>query len=135
MKDCMTRKLPRSNVKRSLFLVRHRASLVEVDGPAAGSEYALTAESAIIGRGPQVDIVISDDSMSRQHAAIEVVEEGFRIRDMGSTNGVTVNGSKVTGADLKHGDQVGLGERTLRYLIERRDSVAIYDLSGELDES
>ncbi len=133
MKDGRTRKLTQSNVKRSLFLARYRASLVEVDGPAAGSEYALTAESAIIGRGPQVDILIDDDSMSRQHAAIELVEDGFRIRDMGSTNGVTVNGSAITGADLKHGDQVALGERTLQYLVERRERVGTHDLSGGVD--
>jgi pSer/pThr/pTyr-binding forkhead associated (FHA) protein len=135
MQDGQTRKLTRSNVKRSLFLARHRASLVEVDGPAAGTEYALTAESAIIGRGPQVDILIDDDSMSRQHAAIELLEDGFRIRDMGSTNGVTVNGSTITGADLKHGDHVALGERTLQYLIERCEQVGTYDLSGEVDPS
>jgi len=131
MQDGHTRKLARSEVEQSLFLARHKASLVVLEGPAAGTEYALERTSHSMGRGPGVDIVLQDDAMSREHAAVELGNEGFRIRDLGSTNGLTVNGSAVTGADLKHGDRIGIGEHTLQYVLEKRDRVGTYQLSED----
>ena len=130
MKDGETRKLVRSQVEKSLFLARHRTSLVVVQGHAIGTEYVLEADGITLGRGPGVDIAFEDDSMSRQHAAIELGSDGYHVRDMGSTNGLLVNGAKVDGADLKHGDRIQLGEHVLQYLIEKRERVGTYDLSG-----
>jgi pSer/pThr/pTyr-binding forkhead associated (FHA) protein len=129
MQDGHTRKIARSEVAQSLFLARHRASLVVVEGPAAGTEYVLESPKISLGRGPEVDIAFEDDAMSRQHAAIELGAEGHRVRDLGSTNGLTVNGSQISGADLKHGDRIALGEHTLQYILEKRTNVKTYDLS------
>jgi len=131
LKEGHTRKLQRSEVAVGVFLVRYRPSLIVVEGNAVGSEYALEAPSCTIGRGPGVDIALPDDAMSRTHAALEAGRDGFRIRDMGSTNGVSVNGHPVTAADLKHGDRIQLGEHTLQYVVEERERVGTYDLSGE----
>src|SRR5262245_26772486 len=84
----------------------HRASLVIVAGRAEGSEFELETERSVVGRGPGVDWVLDDPALSRQHAAFERTEEGHCVRDLGSTNGVRVNGAPVTAADLKHGDRV-----------------------------
>jgi len=126
-----TRKLDRSDVGRGLFLSRFRASLVVVEGRAIGSEYTLDGESCTIGRGPGVDIVLADESMSKRHAALEVGREGFKVRDLGSTNGLAVNGSAVSATDLKHGDRIRLGEHTLQYIVEERERVGTYDLQDE----
>lgn len=131
MQDGHTRKIARSEVAQSLFMARNRASLVVVEGPAAGTEYVLESPKISLGRGPDVDIVLQDDAMSRQHAALELSSDGFRVRDLGSTNGITVNGSQVSGADLKHGDRIALGEHTLQYILESRTSVKTYDLSED----
>jgi pSer/pThr/pTyr-binding forkhead associated (FHA) protein len=131
LNDGHTRRLERSEVAPGLFLARYRATLVVVAGRAVGSEYALDAPSCTIGRGPGVDIAFPDDSMSRTHAALEAGRDGFRVRDMGSTNGLSVNGHPVSAADLKHGDRIQLGEHTLQYLVEERERVATYDLSDE----
>ncbi len=129
MQDGSTRELAHSEAERALFLGRHRVTLVVLDGPAAGSEYEIASETVTLGRGPDVTLAFDDDSMSRQHAALDLTANGFRVRDLGSTNGIEVNGSAAGSADLKHGDKIALGEHTLQYIVERRTSVPSYDLS------
>jgi len=131
MNDSHTRKLDRAALNQSLFLARHRVSLIVVEGRGEGTEHVITAPSLTIGRGPAVDIVIADDAMSKQHVALEVTAEGFRVRDLGSTNGVQVNGSKVPAADLKHGDRIALGEHVLQYIVESMDRVGTYTLEDD----
>lgn len=69
----------------------------------------LTTEKLSLGRGKANDVVLQDSSVSRAHA--EVLRRGasFVIRDLGSTNGVMVNGSKVVESKILPGDQVLLG--------------------------
>lgn len=131
LKDGHTRKLDRSEVASSLFLARHRVTLVVVEGAAIGAEWSLEEPSYTIGRGPGVDIAVADAAMSKVHASVELVREGVRIRDMGSTNGLAVNGHTVAAADLKHGDRIAIGEHALQLVVEPRDRVGRYDLSEE----
>ncbi len=122
MRDGFTRRLdaPDTSDALSRFLERWKAMLVIVSGGGAGSEFELSRRTTTIGRGPHSDLTVEDDSMSRQHAAIEFGGEGFRVRDLGSMNGVLVNGAQVKSADLKSGDRVQLGEHTFQILIEAR---------------
>ncbi len=70
--------------------------------------------------------------MSRQHAVIEFANEGFRVRDLGSTNGVLLNGKPVQAADIKHGDQLDIGSRRMTLVIDERSvEPDVYEL--ELD--
>ncbi len=131
MKDGHTRPITRSDVNSAMFLARHRSTLVIVEGPAAGSEYPLTSDCYVIGRGDDADITLQDEAMSGNHARIELGNDGFKIRDMRSTNGTFVNGSRVEFSDLKHGDKIALGEHTLQYLQETKERTGSYDLSGE----
>jgi len=118
MRENATRKVSRG--ERTEPQMR-RASLVIVEGGAEGSEFELDRESCVVGRGPGVDLALEDTAISRQHAAFELTAGGHRVRDLGSTNGVRVNGAPVDVADLKHGDRVGLGEHVLQYLVETRE--------------
>jgi pSer/pThr/pTyr-binding forkhead associated (FHA) protein len=129
MQDGHTRKLDRSEVNQGLFLARHRITLLVIEGHGVGSEHVLDQPSFTLGRGPAVDLVFADDSMSKQHAAIELGGEGYRIRDMGSTNGVRINGAPALAADLKHGDRIQMGEHTLQYIVEERERVGTYELA------
>lgn len=132
MKDGLTRPISRSDVGSAMFLAKHQASLVVLEGGAAGSEYVLSQESYVIGRGDGADITFADEAMSGSHAAIELGVEGYKVRDMGSTNGTFVNGSPVQAAELKHGDKITVGEHTLQYLLEKKERAGSYDLSDEL---
>jgi S-DNA-T family DNA segregation ATPase FtsK/SpoIIIE len=89
-------------------------------GDAAGTEYEIDAPSISIGRGEDATWRFSDDSMSKEHAAIEFANGGIRLRDLGSMNGSTVNGADVKAADLKNGDRFQLGESTFQFVLEQR---------------
>ncbi|HEX6022389.1 MAG TPA: FHA domain-containing protein [Solirubrobacter sp.] len=69
-----------------------------------------------LGRSPSADIVLEDPSVSRRHALITRRGERTVILDDRSLNGVTVNGKRVTAADLHDGDTITLGRVSLRYV-------------------
>jgi hypothetical protein len=69
----------------------------------------------IVGRAPGADIVIAASYVSGRHARFSLLGENLIVEDLGSTNGTTVNGVRVQGAEqLQDGDVVGIGDVTLR---------------------
>ncbi|MGC8917179.1 MAG: FHA domain-containing protein [Thermoanaerobaculum sp.] len=72
-------------------------------------EFQLKAQVTTIGRSPRNDICIAEASVSRQHAEIFLSARGYSIRDLGSNNGVFVNGQKVLEQLLASGDVIELG--------------------------
>jgi hypothetical protein len=72
-------------------------------------------ERFVIGRAArEANLVIRHPSVSRQHAIVERTTEGFIVVDMASTNGVIVNGIKVTRAIVRPGDVVVIGPARIR---------------------
>ena len=69
-----------------------------------------------IGRRATSDIVLDDTTVSRRHALVLEREGAPVIADDRSLNGVFVNGQRVTEARLRHGDEVRIGDRIMRYL-------------------
>ncbi len=67
----------------------------------------------LVGRSPQADFVLCEDSVSRQHARLQVRDGKVHIEDLNSSNGVLVNGSRVETALLLPTDDVRLGGYTL----------------------
>ena len=65
----------------------------------------------IVGRTEENNIMIDEPSVSRRHASISPEPAGYRIRDLGSTNGTRVNGKKLDaeGYLLKNCDRIALG--------------------------
>lgn len=80
-----------------------------------GQEHAVKMPTTTIGRAPNNDIAIPDGAISRHHAKIDLTESGFVIVDLGSENGVFVNGERVTERLLATGDQIEVGPGTRRY--------------------
>ena len=112
------------------FLADHRVVLVTLSGATGGCEYEIERDRTNIGRGPDVDLAFDDSSMSREHAAFEIMDGAMRIRDLGSTNGVQVNGSAVLQAELKHGDRIVLGDHEFQFVLEKRKhDPKAYDIS------
>lgn len=121
MKDGRTRQIGVSKAeRRDGYLASHAVSIVFVSGPLAGSEVTLERPRMTLGRGDGCDVRVDDASVSHQHAALELGSNGYRIRDLGSTNGVQVNGARMALAELKHGDRFALGQIELRYVVEDR---------------
>lgn len=82
--------------------------------------YVLDAERSTVGRSRDADCVLRDPNVSRHHAELRRSAGGeWTIADLGSTNGVKVNGRRVGSTRLKSGDQVTLGTTTFRFDIEQ----------------
>jgi ABC transport system ATP-binding/permease protein len=93
------------------------ARLVMLTLPVPGAEFALAGDHMRIGRSDDLEIWINHQSISREHAEIYRDEEGcLRIADLGSANGVRVNGDEVEESDLEPYDVIKLGRVRLRYV-------------------
>lgn len=89
--------------------------LNEMDGMC--TKHEILKKAIRIGRSPQNDIVLSNDSISSHHAEIILQRNGvFSITDLSSSNGVFVNELKISQSELKHRDIVELGEVRLRFM-------------------
>jgi adenylate cyclase len=71
------------------------------------------AASCTIGRHPNNTLQLGDREMSKEHATIESSEGGYRVRDLGSSNGTFVNGQRVRESMLREGDEIRLGATRL----------------------
>lgn len=65
--------------------------------------------SVIIGRSPDSDIQLNDPSASHTHALIDKEDDGFIIRDLGSTNGTFLNKKRISESELHSGDVILIG--------------------------
>lgn len=92
-----------------------RARLVLTKG-GSGGPFELTEKEHVLGRSSMADIRVDDPSVSGRHAALSPRGDGFAVRDLGSTNGTLVDGTKVEGEHLLvGGETVQVGEALLRY--------------------
>ncbi len=88
--------------------------LAVLAGPHAGQELAAQTLPARLGRGAGVLLRLDQDQgVSREHAEIYWQAGGWRIRDLGSTHGTSVNGQTTQDAPLKAGDKITVGMSTL----------------------
>jgi len=91
----------------------------------------------LIGRAPECDVVIRGSrKISRRHCCLVHSDDAYLIRDLGSMNGVWINGQRVDReAEMKQGDQVAIGDLKFEFLPEARvdpqPSAADRELSGE----
>ncbi|MCP4368087.1 MAG: GGDEF domain-containing protein [Deltaproteobacteria bacterium] len=84
--------------------------LIIVDGDNVGKIYALDKKAITIGRSDEFDIQLEDSSCSRKQAIIEFNDNNQPVlKDLDSTNGTYVNGSKITEITIEHGDKILLG--------------------------
>ena len=86
-----------------------KCKLLVISGPMQGREFIVDKNTFCIGGAPGNDLVLEDSTVSRSHCEIDVLPEGYKIRDLGSTNGTVVQGIKVTEAFLTHGTEIRLG--------------------------
>ncbi len=80
-----------------------------------GSRIALGDDPVVIGRTPECAVALSDPQVSRRHAEVRRDDFGFRVVDLGSTNGTQVNGVAVKEQALDDGDVIMVGATSLRY--------------------
>ncbi len=92
------------------------ACLVCIYGPELGKKWNLESDRLTIGRGPQNDIVLDLDNVSRRHVEFITKDGTVTVRDLGSTNGTYLNDKEVTQAVLRDGDQIKVGGAIFKFL-------------------
>ena len=87
--------------------------------PADGPSLVLDKPVMLIGRHEECDIQAKLRKVSRRHCCIAEVNDTLVIRDLGSTNGIRVNGQKMVEGRLKAGDELTIGNFKYRVQLER----------------
>ncbi len=121
--------LTRKGTPRSLLL--QKSKLLIINGPEQGREVLIDKDSFTIGAGSQNDLIVPDPAASRRHCEIQQRVEGFLLRDLGSTNGTTVQGVRVCEVYLTQGVEFQVGttrlvfcplQETVSYPLSARES-------------
>jgi RNA polymerase subunit RPABC4/transcription elongation factor Spt4 len=88
-------------------------------------EFDLIGPEVVIGRSPECQITIEDPLISRRHARILIQDEAATVHDLGSRNGVRVNGRVIKGDQvLREGDRIRIGTQELVFSIVRAEGRA-----------
>ncbi len=86
------------------------AWLVVTSGPLRGEDFRLPNGTARLGMSPACEICLSGDTyISSQHAEVSFRNGAYWLRDLNSTNGLFVNGTRASEVALNDGDQVKVG--------------------------
>jgi pSer/pThr/pTyr-binding forkhead associated (FHA) protein len=81
-----------------------------------GKRLVVPADGAVVGRSRDCDVVLADSNVSRHHARIAPAPGGWSIEDLGSTNGVRINGRQIADRQaLRSGDHVEFGTVQARF--------------------
>lgn len=89
--------------------------LVETTGPHAGRVHELPYGEQLIGRGNDAAVQLDHPDVSRRHARLRVGREGVTVFDLGSKNGLSVQGKRVRDpVRLMHGHTITIGDLVLR---------------------
>lgn len=87
-----------------------------LDGPRAGDKFELLASGTTIGRETDNHISILLEGLSRHHAIFRQKDGDWIVEDKGSTNGVKVNGEKISGPHvMSPGDVIKMGPQSMRF--------------------
>ena len=91
---------------------RRRGARVRVDGRTS----VVGSGGAVLGRSREADIQVDDPNISRRHAELRPSGASWTVRDLGSTNGVKVNGRAIGAAHpLESGDRLDVGTVDARF--------------------
>jgi pSer/pThr/pTyr-binding forkhead associated (FHA) protein len=114
------------------------ASIIIATGEQKGDFYPLGHRTNVVGRDEALPIQILDEHVSRKHMRIRFDEESKRysVIDMGSKNGVLINGAKIDKETvLTDGDYITIGDTTLMFTLkdfkDRESALSHYKKVGE----
>jgi len=103
--------------------VRRARAYVEVNG----TRHPLQPPGLVVGRGTEADLRINDPGVSRRHVEFTVEESAdggvaIAVQDLGSTNGMLVDGHRIMTTPLKDGSAVRVGRTTLTVRVVEEDA-------------
>jgi anti-anti-sigma factor len=90
--------------------VRAEARILQAPGTLLGAVYPLAGSVVRIGRAPECDVCLDVPSVSRDHARLTALgDDRWTVVDVGSRNGLEVNGRLVREAEISFGDRLSIG--------------------------
>lgn len=92
--------------------------LLVLEGKRKGERIYMRESPLFIGRDKGMDIIFDDPSVSREHTVLYFYKNKFEIKDLGSTNGIIVNGERADKSELKNKDTIKIGKILLRFILE-----------------
>ncbi len=90
------------------------ASIQVIQGPEKGRNFELTEGENILGR-QSTTVQLTDGTLSRRHSRLILQNGQWMLEDLGSANGLFVNGDRVKEHDLIHGDRIKIGKTVLAF--------------------
>lgn len=99
--------------------------LTFLSGEREGEQVAISGPRFTVGRDPACDLVLTDMSVSAEHAEVRCEKNIWSVRDKGSSNGTTHNGSPTSLAIIKNGDRIGFGDLLFRFNTPPPQTLAI----------
>lgn len=110
--------------------------LLCVSGIDIGHEFDLSHGTYLIGRGGQCDIIIIDSESSRKHCELIVENNVVSLRDLDSTNGVYLNGRRITEpVVINNGDSIRIGSTTLQLYTQCEDDYIMNSTKAKVAKS
>jgi len=92
-----------------------RCKLVVIKGNQRGTEFVISGDTFRVGKAPENDLVLADETVSRVHFEIMRDAKGYLVRDMRSTNGTFLDGAEVKEAYLRAGSVIAAGSCELKF--------------------
>ncbi len=92
-----------------------QCKLVVLNGPQRGSEHIVQGEVIRVGKGEENDLVMGDETVSRNHFEIVRDAKGYLLRDLGSTNGTYLDGAEIREAYIRAGAIIAAGAAELKF--------------------
>ncbi len=105
------------DLKHTIISGGGAAPVLKVIAAGINQNFMLNKPVMNIGRAPNNDIVIPEQTVSGRHATIQVQKGSFFLTDLGSTNGTFVNGSRIENHLLKSGDLIKFGAAQCKFEI------------------
>ena len=99
--------------------------LIAIAGPLKDSVFVLPQGDLSIGRDAANVLSVPDPSVSRRHCVVSRDSETFRVRDLDSRNGTLVNGTPVQTDQIRHGDQIAVGDSIFVFLLHEGEEALL----------
>lgn len=102
-----------------------RVTITVPDKNAQPYRFQLDREVVTLGRGSENDIAIDSGSVSVNHAEMRRVKGGYELHDVGSTNGIKLDGLRLLSIPLRNGAEVYIGDVAFDFMLTEEELEAL----------
>src|SRR6188472_790249 len=100
-------------------------------GPGRGRERLPASGTTMVGTHSNNDMVLTDDTVSRYHLELQVLRDGLKVKDLGSTNGTFHGDTRVSAITVQGASRLKLGRNTIVDIIPTDQAIALEEFKGD----